>query len=132
MNNMTTQKDVKDIIEAADLKIIWQHLEKTFGLDVDVYQHQFRIYVLTYSRGLNVAECFVEFGTNVIEPVLNDILHRDAAYPTWNNLLRFLLKDKLAENSEQLEYYRSGAWKSMRMDHHDLHLAGIGDRYMSI
>ena len=132
MNTMTTQKDVKDIIEAADLKIIWQHLEKTFGLNVDVYQQHFRIYALTYSRGLSVAECFVEFGTNVIQPVLNDILHRDAAYPTWNNLLRFLLKDKLAESSEQLQYYRSGAWKSMRMDHLDLHIAGINDRYMSI
>ena len=132
MNFMTTQKDVRDVIEVADLKIIWQHLEKIFGLDVDVYQQQFKVHVLTYSRGLNVAACFVEFGATAIEPILNDMLHRESSYPTWNNLLRFLLKDKLAESSEQLQYYRSGAWKSMGMGNNDLSIVGMSDRYLSM
>ncbi|CAN5231243.1 hypothetical protein BH09BAC3_BH09BAC3_21020 [soil metagenome] len=109
MNIMTAQKDVRDVIEVADLKIIWQHLEKVFGLDVKVYQEQYERYVLTCSG--DVAG-FVDFGAAEIEPILNRMIGRDSSYPTWNNLLRFLLKDKLAENSEQLRYYRSGAWKS--------------------
>ena len=123
MNITTKTKDVENVITQGDLEEIWKHLKKTFGLNVSLYQQDF----LKRSELLNGKEShpelIIEYGITVIQPALNKMLQRDSDYPTWINLLRFLLKDKLAENPEQRNYYRSGAWKSMAHNNaNDLHM----------
>jgi len=131
---MITQKDVKDVIEYSDVKSVWQHLEKTFGLNVNIHEENFKQYFINhpkhrYPEYKNLGIVFVDFGKQEIEPLLNKILQRDDSYPTWNNLLRFLLKDKLADTSAQRDYYKSGAWKSVRIEHHDQ--AGLQNNFIS-
>ena len=123
MNITTKTKDVEEVITQGDLEEIWEHLKKTFGLNVSLYQQDF----LKRSELLNGKEShpelIIEYGITVIQPVLNKMLQRDIEYPTWINLVRFLLKEKLAENSERRNYYRSGVWKGMVHNNaNDLHL----------
>ena len=120
---MTKTRDVEDVINQNDLDNVWDHLKKTFGLNVSLYKQDF----IKRSELLNgnaiQPKLIVEYGTTVIQPVLNKMLQRDIDYPTWINLLRFLLKEKLAENPEQRNYYRSGAWKNAAQSNgNELHL----------
>jgi hypothetical protein len=111
MNTMTKTKDLEDVIDQHDLEKIWRHLEKIFALDVRVYQQEFKQH-LTLQGNECRPQLIIEYGEFVIQPVLNKMLRRDSDYPTWINMLRFLFKEKLAENSELRNYYRSGMWRT--------------------
>ncbi len=128
MNTTTRTKDVADVIRLTDLENIWDHLQKTFGLNVYVYQQGFKKHVELFHHNAYQPEFIIEYGLSAIQPVLNKMLQRESDYPTWINMLRFLLKEKLAENTEQRNYYRSGEWKSSVRNKADdvmhLHISG--------
>ena len=108
----TTTKKIQDVIELSDVEKVWDHLEKIFRLDVDFHKTEFRKFRDGLNSSQTIRESFISYGETKINPVLNEILQRERNYPTWVNLLRFLLKEKLAETPEQLNYYKSGVWRT--------------------
>ncbi|NOT73808.1 MAG: hypothetical protein HOP08_02690 [Cyclobacteriaceae bacterium] len=110
MNNVIDSKEIESIIEWSDLEKIWTHLEKVYSLNTLPYREGFKKY-LENMAGDAQPKFFVGYGELVIEPTLNEILKRDSSYPTWNYLLRFLLKIKLSQNPEQRNFYLAGVWK---------------------
>ncbi|CAN5486748.1 hypothetical protein BH10BAC4_BH10BAC4_15130 [soil metagenome] len=110
MNTIT--KNIQDVIEVSDIEKIWDHLEKIFRLDVDFHKKEFKKFRDGLNNNQTIRESFITYGETKINPVLNEMLRRDRNYPTWTNLLRFLFKEKLAETPEQLNYYKSGVWRT--------------------
>jgi hypothetical protein len=108
----TTTKNIQDVIELSDFEKVWDHLEKIFRLDVDVHKIEFGKFRDGINNNQTIRESFISYGETKINPILNKMLQRDPNYPTWTNLLRFLFKEKLAETTEQLNYYKSGVWRT--------------------
>jgi hypothetical protein len=87
-------KYVKEAFDREDIEKVWDYLGKKFGFNIARWKKEFEDSFLVSRRDRSIQDQFMEFGKKKIEPILNDILYRKK-YPTWINLLAFLLKDKI-------------------------------------
>lgn len=87
-------KYVKEAFDREDIENVWDYLGKKFGFNIPAWKKDFEDSVLISKRDRSVQVQFMEFGKRKIEPILNDVLCRNAS-PTWINLLAFLLESKI-------------------------------------
>jgi hypothetical protein len=97
-------KYVKEVIGPKDIEKVWTYLGTKFGFNVPAWKKEFEGVLLLSRRDRSFEDQFMEFGKKQIEPILNDILLR-RNYPTWINLLAFILKDKIEAQRNRDRYY---------------------------
>ncbi|HTE32227.1 MAG TPA: hypothetical protein VK666_17725 [Chryseolinea sp.] len=85
---------VKDVFEVEDIEKVWALLKEKFHFNVNAWKKEFEHELRTAPRFTSTQEVFMIFGKKRIEPILNEVLKRQR-YPTWINLLSFVLKDKI-------------------------------------
>ena len=98
-------KYVKEAFDRDNIERVWAYLGKKFGFNIPAWKKDFEDSLLVSRRDKSVQVQFMEFGKRRIEPVLNDILCRKS-FPTWINLLAFLLNEKINALHERDRYYK--------------------------
>jgi len=98
-------KYVKEAFDRNDIEKVWAYLGKKFGFNIPAWKKDFENSLAISRRDRSVQVQFMEFGKRRIEPILNDVLCRKN-FPTWINLLAFLLEDKVRALQERDRSYK--------------------------
>lgn len=86
-------KYIKDFQES-DIDKVWDELKTRFGFNVNNWKKLFNEFLGGQPRNTLVEDAFLVFGNKRINPVLNEILCRNSLYPTFNNMVEYILKIK--------------------------------------
>ena len=84
-------RDEEERLDEAHIKEIWAELNDRFGFNLKEWKKKFDQFVIKQTRETSVMSCFYRFGHDHINPVLNDILCRQRLYPTFTNLVKFVI-----------------------------------------
>ena len=71
---------------------VWNELHERFGFDIKKWKIKFVEYKKRHPRYESAMSAFNHFGFDEINPVLNKILCRNELYPTFNNLVEYVIK----------------------------------------
>ena len=69
-------------------------LRTRFGFDIKKWKTRFASYAQNHPRYDSTVSAFNHFGFDEINPVLNKILCRNEMYPTFNNLVEYIVKKR--------------------------------------
>jgi hypothetical protein len=95
-------REEEELLDEAHIKEIWNELHVRFGFNLKEWKPRFDQYVVKQTRETSVMSCFYRFGHDHINPVLNEILCRQRLYPTFTNLVRFVIsKSKLKPHKKR-------------------------------
>ena len=101
MERLTREEE--ELLDEAHIKEIWNELHVRFGFNLIEWKPRFDQYVVKQTRETSVMSCFYRFGHDHINPVLNEILCRQRLYPTFTNLVRFVIsKSKLKPGKKRI------------------------------
>ena len=89
MERLTREEE--ELLDEAHIKEIWNELHERFGFNLNEWRVKFDQYVVKQTRETSVMSCFYRFGYDYINPVLNEILCRQRLYPTFTNLVKFVI-----------------------------------------
>jgi hypothetical protein len=96
---------IRDVFEVADIDKVWNELERRFHFNIKAWKKEFETEAYNDERFKDLQEVFLEYGKKKIEPLLNVILKRER-YPTWINLVSYVLKEKIEKRKIKDELYR--------------------------
>jgi hypothetical protein len=99
-------KYVKEAFDSDDIEKVWAYLGKKFGFNIPAWKEDFMNSLTISKSEKSVQVQFMEFGKRRIEPILNDVLCRKA-FPTWINLLAYLLEEKIRALQQRDRYYKN-------------------------
>jgi hypothetical protein len=74
--------------------IVWDELRLRFGFDLKAWKNDFSSFLASQPRNTTETDAFIQFGNRRINPVLNSILRRNELYPTFNNLILYVVRQK--------------------------------------
>lgn len=74
------------------ISIVWNELHNRFGFDTKKWKARFEEYRQKHTRINSKLSAFNHFGYEEINPVLNKILCRNDLYPTFNNLIQYIIQ----------------------------------------
>lgn len=102
-------KDVREVFDETDIDKVWTYLKDTFHLNVSRWKQAFEREYRQSSRSMSKMEVFVRFGQKHWLKAFNVILAREELHPTWIDLLRYIVKDKIEakhrESTENMKVY---------------------------
>ncbi len=109
-------KDVAEVMDELDIDKTWDYLEKTFRLNKTRWKKDFEDAYVKSTRAYSKLELFIRYGHQNIQPGLNIILFRKDNYPTWINMIRYIVADKIQKAEEERgriaqEYGRNSGYK---------------------
>ena len=96
---------IRDVFEVEDIDQVWNELERRFHFNIKAWKKEFEVVASNHERFKDLQEVFLEYGKMEIEPLLNIILKRHR-YPTWINLVTYVLKEKIDRKKGQDEFYK--------------------------
>lgn len=96
---------IRDVFEIEDIEKVWQVLNQKFHFNIKDWKAEFETESYIIPRFKTKQELFMEFGKKKIEPLLNVILKRHR-YPTWINLLTYVLSEKIENRKLQQKLYK--------------------------
>ena len=73
---------------------MWEELHERFGFPPKEWKKRFADHLTKQKRGEDIVGVFLRFGSDNINPILNQILCRNEGHPTWNKLCDFVVKKK--------------------------------------
>ena len=85
---------IREVFEVSDIDKVWNELEGRFHFNLKGWKKEFEVVANNSERFKDLQEVFLEYGKMNIEPLLNIILKRHR-YPTWINLVTYVLKDNI-------------------------------------
>lgn len=100
-------EDVRLVFDEGDIRLVWDYLEETFKVNVKMWRQQFEDEFRTSSREFSKEELFVRFGLAHFEKPLNYLLYRSEGHQTWIGLIRFIVKEKIAEKQKERDELRN-------------------------
>jgi hypothetical protein len=98
-------RNIEEVFEEADIIKVWEYLADKFGFNTKLWEEDFKKYTANIP-GKSIRKTFIDYGLKKIQPLLNSILMRKQYHPTWNNMLCWLLKDKLNERTNITSRYK--------------------------
>jgi hypothetical protein len=93
-------REEEDRLDETHIKEIWNELHTRFGFNLKEWKPRFEKFVIKQSRETNLMSCFYQFGHHNINPVLNEILGRQRLYPTFTNLVDYVISKNRLTNSD--------------------------------
>jgi len=77
--------------DEANIKLVLRELKDHFGFPVEPWNEKLNGYCLE-NKIEDRMEGFIKLGTEVINPILNNILCRKSGYPTFQKFFEFVVK----------------------------------------
>ncbi|MGC4023397.1 MAG: hypothetical protein QM734_16330 [Cyclobacteriaceae bacterium] len=100
-------EDISKVFDEDDIEKVWQVLEKTFHVNVKVWKQNFENEFSRSTRNFSKQELFVRFGKAHLEQSLNKILARKELTPTFLNIARYVVRDKIREKKRESDEIRN-------------------------
>jgi hypothetical protein len=97
---------IREVLTTDDFDKVWRVLEEKFSMNIAAWKDSFAKAERTRGRFISREDAFLLFGKQKIEPLLNDLLYRRRV-PTWIYLLRYVLREKLAEREARSQMYKN-------------------------
>lgn len=95
MNNSTDSRHhpsrIREEFQLAYIDQVWKELQVRFGFPIKQWKKRFETYHKN-SRITFVADAFYTFGSEKINPILNELLCRPKYYPTFQNLCQYVMQ----------------------------------------
>lgn len=88
------QRETEYELTEYHISIVWNELHNRFGFDIKKWKARFEDYRKKNQRINSKLSAFNHFGYEEINPVLNKILCRNDLYPTFNNLIQYVMKSR--------------------------------------
>ena len=85
-------REVENEFMEYHISIVWNELHNRFGFDIKKWKARFEEYRKKHTRINSKLSAFNHFGYEEINPVLNNILCRNDLYPTFNNLIQYVVQ----------------------------------------
>jgi hypothetical protein len=102
-------KDIREVFDETDIEKVWEYLRVTFHLNAGRWKQAFEKEYRQSSRSMTKMEVFVRFGQKHWLKAFNIILARQELHPTWIDLLRYIVRDKIeakqTESRENMKVY---------------------------
>lgn len=100
--------EVQIVFTREHLDLILPYYDKT-GLSRSVIDDMINAYIAS-GELVSYERWFLEYGQRVINPLMNQKLGRAINHPTFNNLLKFALKDQIEANPTiiQIRKFKKG------------------------
>ena len=98
--------------EEAHIERVWELLAEKFHFNIPAWKKEFREFLGRQYRNTDETDAFLIFGTQKINPVLNEILKRNSLHPTWQKMLEYIMnrypsKDpRVIQRKEQQRFIR--------------------------
>ena len=96
---------IREVFDVEDIDKVWKELERRFHFNIKAWKKEFEVVASNHDRFKDLQDIFLEYGKMKIEPLLNIILKRQR-YPTWINLVTYVLKEKIERKKGQDEFYK--------------------------
>jgi hypothetical protein len=87
-------KEIEEEFMSFHIPRIWEELKVRFGFNLKYWKVEFAKYLKKHSREFSEVDVFYRFGNERINNLLNAILGRANGYPTFNNLVKYVVWDK--------------------------------------
>lgn len=85
-------QNIERNFEAIHINMVWEELEKRFGFNVKEWKKSFKEQLSSQPRSISEVEFFLRFGNRHLNNILNQILCRNAGFPTFNRLVDYILE----------------------------------------
>ena len=80
--------------EEMHIALVWKELKERFGFNIPAWKEDFDRYYTNRPRNISTEDAFLMYGSAFINDLLNKILMRNAGYPTFNRLCRYVATGK--------------------------------------
>lgn len=100
-------EDISKVFVETDIEKVWLVLEKTFRVNIRWWKDKFEEHFRKSTHEFSKEELFVRFGKKHLEPPLNILLARKEMTPTWLNIIRYVVRDKIREKEREADAIRN-------------------------
>ena len=83
---------ISDHFEPMHIDLVFRELEGRFGFNQKAWRKKFEEYLSRQPRTTGEMDAFIKFGISFINPVLNEILCRNALHATFVKLLFYIVE----------------------------------------
>jgi len=92
--------------EEAHIEKVWELLAEKFHFNIPAWKVEFKQFLGRQYRDTEVTDAFLIFGTQKINPVLNEILKRNGLHPTWQKMVEYVMKKYPSKSPQGIERNR--------------------------
>ena len=85
-------REVEQELSRVHIDKTWTLLEEKFCFNVKAWRQDYNAYCQKQGSRMSEQEAFVEFGREMINPLLNKILARKSYHNTWGSMLEYIVK----------------------------------------
>lgn len=83
---------ISDNFEPLHIDLVFRELKSRFGFNEKVWRKKFQEYLVRQPRATSEMDAFIKFGNSAINPVLNEILGRNALHSTFVKMLYYIIE----------------------------------------
>jgi hypothetical protein len=87
-------KETENDFSEHHISKVWNELHERFGFNLKYWKAQFEEDLKRVSRSDSIESAFYQFGCVRINPLINQILGRTSGYPTFQNLIEYIVTGK--------------------------------------
>lgn len=83
---------ISDHFEPMHIDLVFKELKERFGFNEKGWRKKFEEYLVKQPRTTSEMDAFIKFGNTFVNPVLNEILCRNALHATFVKLLFYIVE----------------------------------------
>jgi hypothetical protein len=83
---------ISDHFEPMHIDLVFKELKSRFGFNDKAWRKKFEEYLSRQPRTTSEMDAFIKFGNSLVNPVLNEILCRQALHATFVKLLFYVIE----------------------------------------
>jgi hypothetical protein len=83
---------ISDHFAPMHIDLVFRELKGRFGFDEKGWRKKFQDFLLTQPRTTSEMDAFIKFGNRFVNPVLNEILCRNALHSTFVKMLYYVVE----------------------------------------
>ena len=92
---------ISDHFEPMHIDLVFRELQSRFGFNEPAWRKKFQEYLSRQPRTTSEMDAFIKFGNSCINPVLNDILCRNALHSTFVKMLSYIVEKNSVPKTRQ-------------------------------
>ena len=81
-----------DNFDLMHIDMVFVELQTRFGFRKQEWQKKFKAFLAQQPRNTSELDAFIKFGNRFVNPVVNEILCRNALHPTFQQLVMYVVE----------------------------------------
>ena len=89
---------ITDHFDLMHIAIVFRELHDRFGFNKKEWEKKFKVFLSQQPRNTSELDAFIKFGNRFINPVLNEILCRNALHATFPQMVLYIVEKNSVPN----------------------------------